>query len=131
MSLVRNLALFVLLFLPLSCATGFVGDLFTGPIRQPRPLAYDVQLFLFVFMPQLLPFILSVPVLHFAYRRWLGGSTPRRRRAVAAAVTPLVFLAIHLAVFRGEFWSLPLLLLVCVPGAIYGATFAIPRTATP
>ena len=87
MTLVRNLALFFVLFLPSSCATGLSGGFFTGPLPTPR-IAYELGTFLFGAMPLLLPSILAVPVLHFAYRAWSRRRSPREARWIAVLATP-------------------------------------------
>ena len=58
MTLLRNLALFFVLFLPASCATGLVGGFFVGPIEVTR-LAYPVALYFSDVLPLLLPSLLA------------------------------------------------------------------------
>ena len=126
MTLVRNIALFFVLFLPLSCATGVATGVLVGPI-PPTHIGYEFQVFLTGALPLLLPSFLAVPVLHFAYRFGLRGRGSHAARGVAVLATPAALLAVHVAFFRGAFWSPPLLLLFLVPGAIYGWTFGIVR----
>ncbi len=128
MTLVRNLALFFVLFLPSSCATGLSAGFFTGPFPTPR-IGYEIGLFLVGVMPQLLPSILVVPVLHFAYRAWSRRRSPGEARWIAIAATPLALLVAHLAVFGVVLWSLPLVALFLIPGVIYGMAFGIPSAA--
>jgi hypothetical protein len=127
-TLVRNLALFFVLFLPASCATGLSGGFFAGPLPTPR-IGYELGLFLVDVMPLLLPSVLVVPVLHFAYRAWSRRRTPAEARWVATLATPVALLVVHLTVFGVALWSLQLVALFLVPGVIYGLTFGIPRTA--
>jgi hypothetical protein len=47
---VRNVALFFVLFLPASCATGLSGGWLTGPLPTPR-IGYELGLFLVGVMP--------------------------------------------------------------------------------
>jgi hypothetical protein len=127
-TLVRNFTLFFVLFLPSSCATGLSGGFFTGPLPTPR-IGYELGLFLVAVMPLLLPSILVVPVLHFAYRAWSRRRSPAEARWVATFATPVALLVVHLAVFGAELWSPQLVALFLIPGVIYGATFGIPRAA--
>jgi hypothetical protein len=126
-TLVRNLALFFVLFLPASCATGLSGGFFTGPLPTPR-IGYELGLFLVGVMPLLLPSVLVVPVLHFVYRAWSRRRSPVEARWAATLATPVALLVVHLTVFGLELWSLQLVALFLIPGAIYGLTFGIPRT---
>ena len=130
MTLLRNLALFFVLFLPASCATGLAGGFFTGPRPTPR-IGYELGGFLVGVMPLLLPSLLAVPVLHFAIRAWSRRRSPREARWIAALVTPVALLVVHLAVFGAELWSAPLVTLFLIPGAVYGMAFGIPRVAQP
>lgn len=125
MTLVRNLALFFVLFLPSSCATGLTGGFFTGPLPTPR-IGYELGLFLVAVLPLLLPSILVVPVLHFVYRAWSRRRSPAEARWGATLVTPVALLVVHLAVFGVALWSPQLVVLFLVPGAIYGLAFGIP-----
>lgn len=122
MILLRNLGLFFVLFVPASCATGVIADLFVGPRPSPR-LAYEIFGYATRGLPLVLPSLLAVPVLHFAYRRWLRGLPSSRALWLAISVTPVVLLAVHLLVFGDRYWSLPLVLLFAIPGALYGAVF--------
>jgi hypothetical protein len=129
-TLLRNLALFFVLFLPASCVTGLSGGFLTGPFPTPRP-AYELGTFLVGVMPLLLPSILAVPVLHFGYRAWSRRRSPREARWIAALATPVALLVVHLAFFGVELWSVPLVALILIPGAIYGIAFGIPRIGEP
>jgi hypothetical protein len=124
-TLLRNLALFFVLFLPSSCATGLAGGFFSGPLPTPR-IGYELGLFLGGVMPLLLPSVLVVPVLHFAYRAWSQRRSPAQTRWVAIFGTPVALLAVHVAIFGVGLWSLQLVALFLIPGAIYGLVFGIP-----
>jgi len=124
--LLRNLVLFFAAFLPLSCATGLGAGWFTGPLEPPR-VAYDVGLFVARVLPLLLPSFLAVPVLHFTYRAVLRDQPKARARWIAAIVTPLALLAVHLVAFGHTYFTPQLVVLFLIPGAIYGALFALPR----
>jgi hypothetical protein len=120
--------LFFVLFLPSSCATGLAGGFFSGPLPTPR-IGYELGLFLGGVMPLLLPSVLVVPVIHFFYRGWSRRHRPAEARWIAILVTPAALLAVHLAVFGVGLWSLQLVALFLIPGAIYGAVFGIPSGA--
>jgi hypothetical protein len=120
--------LFFVLFLPSSCATGLAGGFFSGPLPTPR-IGYELGLFLGGVMPLLLPSVLAVPVVHFFYRGWSRRHRPAEARWIAILVTPAALLAVHLAVFGVGLWSLQLVALFLIPGAIYGAVFGIPSGA--
>ncbi len=126
MTLLRNLALFFVLFLPVSCATGIVGGFFVGPIEAPR-LAYPVLHYAVGVLPLLLPSLLAVPVLHFALRYWARDPRHNADARLTIGMTPLVLLGVHLAIFGFAYWSVPLLVLFLLPGAIYGASFRVVR----
>ncbi len=126
MTLLRNLALFFVLFLPASCATGLVGGFFVGPIEVTR-LAYPVSLYFAVVLPLLLPSLLAVPVLHFALRYWARDPRHQASARLTIGATPLALLGVHLAIYGFTYWSLPLLVLFALPGAIYGASFRVVR----
>lgn len=128
MTLLRNLALFFVLFLPATCATGLAGDFFVGPQPPPR-FAYVLATYALGVLPLLVPSALAVPVLHFAYRALLPQRPPSRARGVVAVATPAGLLAAHLLVFGADFWSAPLLALFAVPGVLYGLAFRVPRPA--
>ena len=128
MTLVRNLVLFFVLFLPSSCATGLSGSFFTGPLPTPR-IGYELGLFLVGVVPLLLPSILVVPVLHFAYRAWSRRRSPAKARFLATLATPVALLATHLVVFGVGLWSLQLVALFLIPGVVYGVAFGIPSAA--
>jgi hypothetical protein len=116
--LLRNLALFFVLFLPLGCTTAWVGGALEGPMEATRA-AYPIQVFLTGVMPLLLPTFLAVPVLHFALRS--------RRRLVAVLATPLALLAVHIAFFGLAYVGPQLLVIVAVAGGVYGIVFAAGR----
>ncbi len=124
MTLLRNLVLFVVLFLPLACVTAVAADLLAGPREVPR-LAYPIVAFLRI-LPLLAPSVLAVPVLHFGLR-YLARDPRLSLRAVALVATPLALLAVHVSIFGDAFWGVPLLALFGVPGALYGAAFGIVR----
>ncbi len=126
MTLVRNLVLFFLLFLPLTCTTGLAAGFLVGPVPPPR-VAYEIQVFVTGVLPLLLPSLLAVPVLHFAYRILLRDRGRAAARWVAALATPVALLAVHLAFFGVTFLGGPLLVLFLVSGAIYGSAFGLVR----
>ncbi len=126
MTLVRNLVLFFVLFVPLTCTAGLTTGLLEGPLPPPR-MAYAIGVFATGVLPLLLPSLLAVPVLHFAYRFWLRDRRRRTARWVAVLATPVVFLAVHLAFFGATFLGGPLLLLLGVAGTLYGSAFGLVR----
>ena len=80
MILLRNLALFFVLFLPAAFATGVIGGFFVGPIPPPR-FGYQMAQFGLAVVPLLLPSVLAVPCIHFAQRRWLRDQPRRNAQA--------------------------------------------------
>lgn len=120
MTLLRNLVLFLVVFLPLACVMGIGAGFTAGPIDTPR-VGYQIQLFLFAVLPLLFPSILAVPVVHFALRRF----SPERARRLAVLAVPAALFAVHLAIFHDTYWSVPLVVLFAIPGAVYGACFAL------
>jgi hypothetical protein len=116
--LLRNLALFFVLFLPLGCTTAWVGGALEGPMEATRA-AYPIQVFLTGVMPLLMPTFLAVPVLHFALRN--------RTRPVAVLATPFALLAVHIAFFGLAYVGPQLLVIVAVAGGVYGIVFAAGR----
>jgi hypothetical protein len=128
MTLTRNLIFFIFLFLPLTLAIGLVCDFFVGPI-EPTRLAYEVQQYYLRVFFVLLPSILAVPFLHFFYKYRARHAEEKSVRQLAIAVTPVALLVVHLAIFGGEYWSIPLIVIYVFPGALYGASFGIVRPA--
>jgi hypothetical protein len=124
MILIRNLILFVFLFLPLTLVIGLACGFFVGPIEPPR-LMYEVQQYYFRVFFVLLPSILAVPVLHFFYKRRAQHTEAKSVRRLAVALTPLALLLVHLAIFGGEYWSIPLIVLYVLPGGLYGLVLSI------
>jgi len=118
-TLLRNLALYFVVFLPAALLTGWVFGFFTGPRSSPR-LAYELLRFTFEVLPLLLPSLLMVVVLHFAYRRWLGDGRNGKTVALVALTTPAALLAAHLAAYGIQYWSVPLAVLFALPGALFG-----------
>ena len=90
---------------------------------------HEVQQYYFRVFFVLLPSILAVPVLHFLYKRRARQAEVRSVRWLAVALTPVGLLAVHLAVFGGEYWSIPLIVLFVLPGGLYGLVFAIVEPA--
>ena len=130
MTLLRNLALFFVLFLPASCVTGVVSGFLSGPMPAPRS-GYALMTFVSSVLPLLLPSLLAVPLLHFAYRRWLRAQPTGRARWLAMLLTPLALLGLHLGFYGDPFWSVPLVAMVVVPGIAYGAVFGLVRETMP
>ena len=126
MTLLRNLTLFFVLFLPLGFATGLAGGFLEGPMPAAR-LAYPILVFMVAVVPLLLPSILAVPVLHFAFRRFTRDSGRSAARWIAALATPVALLAVHLACFGETYLGIPLLALILLPGAVYGGAFGLVR----
>ncbi len=127
MILLRNLALFFVVFLPASCATGWAAGFLDGPMTAPRlnyPLA---QVFMMDVLPLLLPTLIAVPLLHVAFRYGLRGRTPATARTVAMIATPIALLVVHMAFYGKVFVGVPLLVMVGTAGALFGAIFATNR----
>ncbi len=126
MTLFRNLILFFLVFLPTSCTVGIAANWFVGPISPPR-VGFEIMHFELWVVPLFLPSIAAVPILHFFYRYRARDSDTGSLRRLAIVATPIALLAVHLVIFGTSYWSLPLLVLYAVPGALYGACFGIVR----
>ncbi len=127
MTLLRNLSLFFVLFLPTSCATGWVGGFLDGPMAAPR-LAYPlIQVFMMDVLPLLLPMWIAVPVLHFAFRFGLKGCSAGTARSIATVATPIALVVVHVAFYGDAFLGAPLLLMVGTAGALLGAAFGLVR----
>jgi hypothetical protein len=126
MTLFRNFMVFVFLFLPLTLVMGLVCDFFVGPI-EPTRLGYEVQLYYLHVFRLLVPSIIAVPVLHFLYRSRARTASIGSMRALAVIATPLALLGVHLAIFGTAYWSIPLVMLFALPGALCGYCFGIVR----
>jgi len=127
MTLLRNLLLFFVLFLPASCATGWGLGFLDGPLPAPR-IAYPLlQVFTMAVLPLLLPMGIAVVVLHFAFRFGLRDRARAHARAVAIVATPIALLAGHMAFYGTTFVGVPLLVMVATAGALYGAAFGLVR----
>jgi hypothetical protein len=124
MTLFKNLMAFVFFFLPLTLVLGLGCDFFVGPV-EPTRWGYEVQLYYFHVFHLLVPSILAVPVLHFLYRRRAHAASRGSVRVLAVFATPLALLGVHLVIFGAAYWSIPLVTLFVLPGALYGYCFGI------
>ncbi len=125
MTFLANVLLFFVVFLPLTYLVGLPFDFFVGP-NQAGDEAYPFFTWLVVVLQLVLPALLFVPIAHVGLR-WLRGRHSRRAlRWTAVAVLPLGFLGAHLAAWGPVVFSPQLLVLLLVPGALYGLTFRVP-----
>ena len=124
MTLLRNLALFLLLFLPLTLAVSYGAGLLAGPAiidgqlseLAPYPVLYwSVSVLMLV-----LPTVILVPGLHWLRRRGTGS-------AAMAAITALGFIALVIAIWGTGFFSWPVIVFVALPALAYGSTLKQPR----
>ena len=131
MALLANLALFFLLYLPLTFAVGLAGDFYVGRYQSPEdaaPFFYWIVVGVQLFIPS----VLALPAAHLALgavRRMAGDFEPRRLRRIAVVAIPLSFLAIHLWVWGAVLVSVPLLVSILLPGSLLGLAVRIPRPA--
>jgi len=128
MKLVINLALFFVLFLPLTYIVGIPGDYWVGRYQDPDT-APTIYHWMSVGWPLILPSLLWVPVCHVAITI-LGRARVIRSspwwRACSLVIWPAGFLAVHVAIYGLIVWSLPLLVTFLLPGMGYGALARIP-----
>ena len=128
MALLANLALFFVLFLPLTYLVGWPFDYYVGRYMTPEE-APRVFNWIVMGWKLLLPGVLFVPVAHVALaiaRRTLGEPDRQRLRRLVVVVVPLGFLAVHLALWGTAVLGVPLLVSVLIPGAVYGLIARLP-----
>ena len=125
MRFLANLALFFVAFLPLTFVVGLPFGFFVGPNQQGDE-AYPFFTWLVVVLQLVLPGLLVVPIVHVALRLARRKLSPAALRRGAVAAMPLGLLAAHVAAWGTVVVSVPLLVIVCVPGTIYGALFRLP-----
>ena len=129
MALLANMGLFFVLYLPLSYGIGLLAGFYVGPYQGPND-SYPFLIWLFVVSPLLLPSFLWVPIAHILLRVGLRRLERDRLRLLAIFLVPAGLLAVHLAVWGGLVLSLPLLILMLVPGGVYGLLFRMPRSGS-
>jgi hypothetical protein len=121
MTFLRNLALFFVLFLPLTFAVSLGSGLLAGPAIVDGELTfatpYPVAQWLASVFVLALPSVLLVLPLHWL-RRAVG------RRAAMATLTALAFLALVVMLFGRGFLTGPVLLFIGLPAAVYGAALS-------
>lgn len=130
MALTANLVLFLLLFLPLTFLVGYPLGFYVGPTQGDQE-TFPLFVWALTALPLLLPAILWVPLAHLTLRLVARRRSHTATRVVAAALAPLGFLAVHAALFGTPFVSVPLLTLIFLPGAVYGASLRLPRRPAP
>lgn len=125
MALLANVALFFALFLPLGFLIGWLAGFFVGP-EQTAADAYPLFLWTLGVLPLLAPGLAWVPIAHFGLRFAARRLDRSQLRRLALVALPLGLLAAHLVAWGTRVLGLPLLVLVVIPGAAYGAVFRIP-----
>jgi hypothetical protein len=128
MALLINLGLFFALFMPLTFVVGYPLGFFVGPTQADEE-TYPLFIWLLTALPLLLPAVLWVPVVQLALRLLARHRSRRGVRLAAAGLAPLGFLAVHVAAWGLAFVSAPLLVLILLPGAAYGASMKLPSRA--
>ena len=128
MALLANLALFFVFYLPLTYWIGLPGDFYVGPTQVPEN-SYPFFIWLVVVGPLLLPSLAWVPVAHVLVRVGLRRFERNRVRGLAAVLLPAGLLGVHLWVWGDVVLSVPLLVVMIIPGALYGLVFRMPRLA--
>jgi hypothetical protein len=118
MTFLRNLALFFVLFLPLTLALSHGAGLLAGPAivdgELTRTTPYPVPYWMTSVLVLVLPTVVLVLPLHWLRRRGLG--------SVAVAVTTSVsFVALVIAIWGAGFFSWPVIVFVALPALAYGS----------
>ncbi len=129
MAFLANFALFFVLFLPLTLAVAAPFDFYVGRYQPPEEAA-QIFYWMFVGWPLLLPSVLFLPVAHIGLavtRRVYRDLDHSSLRRLALAVFPLGLLGVHLLVWGGVVFSLPLLVSFLIPGAVFGWLARIPK----
>jgi len=133
MALFLNLALFFVLFLPLTLLVGLPFDFYLGrfqPAEEARPVIY----WLIAGWPLLLPSILFIPVAHLALaiaRRRQWAPDAHAMRGVSLVALPMGLLLTHFLFWGTTVLSIPLLVTFLIPGVIFGWVARIPKVREP
>lgn len=128
MAFLANVALFFVLYLPLTFLIGWIFGWYVGPTQGSED-SYPLFIWIVVVLPLLLPGLLWVPVSHLVLRMSRRRLDRAALRRLAIVLLPVGFLAVYLLVWRGVVVSLPLLVLTIGIGAAYGFAFRVPRGA--
>ncbi len=133
MAFLANFALFFVFFMPLTLVVGALGDFYVGRY-QPEEEASQLFYWILVGWPLLLPSALFVPVAHIALalaRRGPWELEPDLLRRLAIGVLPVGLLVVHLLFWGTVVFSVPLLISLLIPGALFGWVARIPRPRQP
>jgi hypothetical protein len=118
MTFLRNLALFFVLFLPLTLALSHGAGLLAGPAivegeltsATPYPVTYWMTSVLMLVMPTV---VLVLP-LHWLRKHGLGS-------VAVALIAAFSFVALVIAIWGGGFFSWPVIIFVALPALAYGS----------
>lgn len=129
MALVKNMALFFLVFLPtvaLASMTlaGFLGDHFQSSPQWNA--GWNPLLWLIITAPWLLPTVIVVPLLHFLAKGLMRRSPRVVVRRVLLVASPALFIAAVLALWGPGNFRLDFVLPVAVSGVFYGVLQRLP-----
>ena len=129
MRLVKNLSLFLIVFLPAAAVAsmlmaGLLGD--RVPASPQWHVGWNPVLWLIMTAPWLLPTVVVIPALHL-----LGWVLVRRRphwngRLIIAFASPLLFSAAILGLWGPGNFRVEFVLPVVVSAVVYGLVFRIP-----
>ena len=133
MALFVNMLLFFLVYMPLTLLVAWPGDFYVGQYQAAEdalPLVYWILLG----WPILFPSLAFVPIADWIMRllrRFWPGLSRSALRKLSIVIYPTGLLAVHLIIWGTLVFSLPLLVSILVPGAIYGAMAWLPRRKDP
>ena len=129
MALFVNMLLFLFVYMPLTLLVAWPTDFYVGRYQaaeEALPLLYWIILG----WPLLFPSLAFVPVadgIMRLLRRFRPGLTKPALRKLSIVIFPAGLLAAHIITWGTQVFSLPLLVSILVPGAIYGGMAWLPK----
>lgn len=130
MTLLKNLGLFLLVFLPL---VALVSMVLAGVMGDPADVAdewyvgWSPILWFIMTAPWLLPTVLVVPILHFLGRALAKRTSPRSARSVVLVASPVLFLLAVLGLWGPHNLEIDFVFPVLAAAFVYGAVLRIAK----
>ena len=132
MGFVKNLGLFLIVFLPAAALASMVMSGLLGnrvPSSPEWDIGWNPVLWLIMTAPWLLPTVVVVPLLHLLGLS-LGGRRPNwNPRLAIALASPILFSAAVFAVWGTDNFRVDFVLPVVVSAVVYGLVFRVPLPA--
>lgn len=132
MGFVKNLGLFLIVFLPVAALASMVMANLPGgrvPSSPQWDIGWNPVLWFIMTAPWLLPTVVVVPVLHMLGLFLVGRRPHWNLRLAVAIASPALFSAAVLGLWGPDNFRVDLVLPVVVSAVVYGLVFRIPLRA--